>query len=275
MERVDKAGIMLARLFSGGRAVIVACDHGEFDGPIAGMEDFRATAAKIDPSVDGVLLSPGMIRFAGTLFGRRGSPLAVGRLNWDTVYCFRWGYRDAPAVEAFSPEEAASLGVEIALVSLTLRTGDEERDARNVAVFRSLAAGCRRVGLPVIGEYFPAAAETRSPEELHDEILTGCRILAELGADAIKTFHTTRFPEVVAGCPAPILALGAAKLPTPLDALALAAREVADGARGVVFGRNALQVADPPSFQKALCAVVREGADPAAAAARFGLKGGA
>jgi len=264
--------IKMRRMLADGNAVIIACDHGEFDGPIPGMVDLRETVAKIRPEVDGVLLSPGMIRHVGEYFARKGAPLVVGRLNWDTVYCFHWGYNEAPAVEAFSAEEAAALGVDVALVSLTLKTGSEERDARNVALFRKLAADCHRLGLPVIGEYFPAHSDTQSPEEMHQEVKIGCRILAELGADMIKTFHTRAFPEVVAGCPIPIFALGAAKLPTPLDALRLAHREVSDGARGVVFGRNALQVEDPRRFQSALLRVVKEGMEPEVALAEAGLQ---
>ena len=45
------------RLFGDGRAVVIAMDHGMFDGPIAGMEDLPATAAKINPAVDAVLLA--------------------------------------------------------------------------------------------------------------------------------------------------------------------------------------------------------------------------
>ena len=41
--------------------VIIAVDHGEFDGPIAGMIDLPETISKIDSSVDGILLSPGML----------------------------------------------------------------------------------------------------------------------------------------------------------------------------------------------------------------------
>ena len=254
--------LKMKRLMSSGRAVIVACDHGEFDGPIPGMINLAETIQRINKNVDGVLLSPGMIRHTGDYFTTKGAPMVVGRLNWDTVYCFHWGYNDSPAVEAFSPQEAISLGVEVALVSLTLKTGSEDRDARNVEIFRGMAAECHRVGLPVIGEYFPAFSDTLSPDEMHAQVKIGCRILAELGADMIKSFHTNKFKEVVAGCPVPIFALGAAKLPTPLDALRLAQSEVADGAQGVVFGRNALQVDDPLNFQAALINVVKNGALP-------------
>jgi len=61
-------------------------------------------------------------------------------------------------------------------------------------------------------------------------------------------------------------------LPTQLDALQLAADEVAAGAAGVVFGRNALQVPNPPAFQQALCEVVKRGVAPRAAAAKYHLE---
>jgi DhnA family fructose-bisphosphate aldolase class Ia len=226
------------------------------------MINLAETIQHVNKNVDGVLLSPAMIRHTGDFFTSKGAPLIVGRLNWDTVYCFHWNYNDSPAVEAFSPQEAIALGVDVALVSLTLKTGSEERDARNVEVFRHLTAECHRLGLPVIGEYFPAYSDTLTPDEMHAQVKIGCRILAELGADMIKSFHTNHFKQVVAGCPVPIFALGAAKLPTPLDALRLAQHEVADGAQGVVFGRNALQVDDPINFQKALISVVKHGVLP-------------
>lgn len=156
---------------------------------------------------------------------------------------------------------------------LSLKTGSEERDARGVEVFSRLRGECHALGLPVIGEYFPPARAKLSPAELGEQVKNGCRILAELGADCIKTFHTENFREVVEGCPVPILRLGAERKPTQLKALELARREVDEGARGVVFGRNAIQVPDPPAFQRALCEVVKRGAAPSEAAERFELKG--
>ena len=52
----------------------------------------------------------------------------------------------------------------------------------------------------------------------------------------------------------------------------LASNEIRDGARGVVFGRNAIQVEDPFSFQAALCKVVKEGAEPAEVVSEFNLE---
>jgi DhnA family fructose-bisphosphate aldolase class Ia len=141
-----------------------------------------------------------------------------------------------------------------------------------VEVFARTAVRCHALGIPVIGEYFPTGHLAMSPEQLHENVRIGSRIIAELGADAIKTFHTCRFRDVTSTCPVPVFGLGAEKLPTARAALDLAAREVADGAGGVVFGRNAIQVADPHAFQAALCDVVRGGSNAADAARRHKLK---
>lgn len=268
---MDGREIRLKRLFGAGRAVIIALDHGMFDGPVPGMEDLPATVRKINPEVDGVLLGPGMLRHCGELFAGRRCPLAVVRLNWNTVYCFGWNYRQAKSAYACDPQDALREGMDIALVSLTLQTGSEERDAANVEVFSRITNRSHALGIPVIGEYFPARHAELSPQELHESVRVGSRIVAELGADAIKTFYTCDFQAVTGTCPVPVLGLGAEKLPTQREALELAHAEVAAGAGGVVFGRNAIQVPDPHAFQAALCEVVKENADPHETARKYNL----
>lgn len=255
----DGREIRLQRLVGDGRAVIIAVDHGLFDGPIPAMENLPATVEKINPQVDAVLLAPGMLRHCYPVFAKPKRPLAIVRLNWNTVYCFGLAYREAPSVPVFDAENALREGMDIALVSLTLETGSELRDASNVEVFAKLTNDCHRLGIPVIGEYFPTESDKLTPKQMHEQVLLGSRIVAELGADAIKTFYTHDFSAVTNSCPVPVFGLGAEKLPTQQAALELAAREVADGAGGVVFGRNAIQVSSPFHFQAALCDVVKHG----------------
>lgn len=252
--------------------MVVAVDHGEFDGPLPGMIDLPEVVKKVDPEVSAVLLSPGMLPHCGHAFNYKGAPMAMVRLNWSSHFCFHWDYREGVAVPAASPADVAAAGAEIALVCLTLKTGSESRDAGNVEVFCGLVNEAKQLGIPVVGEYFPARPDQLSPEELHDEVLKGCRIAAELGADLIKTFYTLRFGEVTAGCPVPILGLGAEKTPKQIQALELAERIVQGGGRGVVFGRNAIQVGDPGAFQRALCDVVKRGASAASAVEKHGLR---
>jgi DhnA family fructose-bisphosphate aldolase class Ia len=264
--------IRFQRLFNRNeRAVIVAMDHCLFEGPLEGMTDLAATARRVAPCVDAILLSPGMLPYCQHAFNYKGAPMAVVRLNWSTTYCTTWNYREAATVAAFSPAEALRMGADVALVSLTLETGSETNDAHNVTVFRELCSAAKELGMPVVGEYFPVAGETLPPDQLHEKVYRGARIIAELGADLIKTFYTSKFRAVTESCPVPVLGLGAAKLPTQLAALQLAADEVAAGAGGVVFGRNAIQVPDPIAFQQALCDVVKRGLSPTAAVRKYRL----
>ena len=265
--------IRFERLFNQNeRAVIVAMDHCLFNGPQEGMHNLAETASRIAPCVDGILLSPAMLPFCRHAFNYKGAPMAVVRLNWSTTYCTNWDYHEGATVEAFTPAEALRLGADVVLVSLTLETGSEANDARNVALFRKLCRKAKKLGLPVVGEYFPVGGEEMTPERLHASVYMGVRIIAELGADLVKTFYTSDFRAVIESCPVPVLGLGAARMPTQRDALQLAADEAAAGARGVVFGRNALQVPDPPAFQQALCDVVKRGVSPDEAVRRYHLE---
>jgi len=252
--------IRLGKLFGKtGRVVVVACDHGMFDGPHEGMEDIPAMLEKLGDGADAILLSPGMLPHCRAYFGRREAPLAITRLNFNSVFCFEWGYTDSVITHLYQPEDAQANGADAVLVCLTLKTGSEATDADNVEVFADLCVRSHQLGLPVVGEYFPHSHLTKAPDEFHSEILIGCRMLMELGADCIKTFYTQRFKEITEKCRIPILGLGAEKLPTDLDALKLAQDEVRDGAAGVVFGRNAVQASNPPEFVAALQDVVKRG----------------
>ena len=261
------------RLFNGNKnVVIVAIDHGMFDGPIPGMINLKETIGKISPVVDGILISPGMLRECGNAFSFKGAPVPIVRINWSDIYCFHWNYNQANTVMAMTVEDAVAAGAEMVVISLTIGTGDPETDAMNVEVYCTLKNEAERLGIPVIGEFFPAYSNKLKREEMQEKVYSGCRILSELGTDMIKTFYTQDFRKVTESTPVPIFGLGAEKKPTQIEALQLAADEIRDGARGVVFGRNAIQVPDPVSFQKALCEVVKNGMKPQEAMNHFSIK---
>jgi DhnA family fructose-bisphosphate aldolase class Ia len=172
-----------------------------------------------------------------------------------------------------SASEAVALGADIVLVGMSIKTGSEAVDAENVEMVARCVAEARAAGVPIVGEVYPAGHEDVTPEERHEVISIGCRIVAEVGVDLVKTFHTgERFAEIIRSTPVPVLALGAKKLPRESDALALAATAIADGSRGVVFGRNLIQAKDPARFLAALGDVVKRGASPADAAAAHGIE---
>lgn len=264
--------IRLSKLFPEGKnAVVVAMDHGQTFGPMEGLENYTAAAERLKEA-DAVLLTAQMVRFTGNLFIGKGSPTFITRLNWNTIHCVPWDYQDAFIVKALSASAAVAAGAEVVLASLVLQTGSEAHDAKNVKVFAEIAEETAALGVPLIGEVFPMGDLRSRPAEFHDYVKKMCRIISELGADAIKTFNTgERFAEVVEGTPIPIFALGAEKTPRPIDALELAYKSVNAGARGVVFGRNVIQADDPAAFLRGLKAVVRGKALPAEAAEQFKL----
>lgn len=264
--------IRLARLFDGSEnAVIAAVDHGLYNGPRPGFNDLPTTLSRLQQA-DAILMSPGMAVHARGAFSRRGAPALIIRLNWGTQYATQWDYHESRSVPMISAADAVALGADIVLVGMSIRTGSEAVDAENVEVVAQAVADKRRVGVPIVGEVYPAGHEDIPPEERQEQIAVGCRVVAELGVDVVKTFFTgDRFADIVASTPVPVFALGSKKLPHEADALELAATAIRTGARGVVFGRNLVQASDPEKFLQALRAVVKEGADPSEVAGRLGI----
>ena len=270
---MKSSNLFLSRFFSTGPGIVIAFDHGLFDGPIEGVEKVSEIPDKILPEVDGVLMSPGVLRDIGLeLCGHRDSSMPIVRINWSTIYCFNWDYHSGDTVPTFTPKQALQLGAQMVLISLSLRTGSQARDAENVKVFRELCAGAHELGLPVIGEYFPVDDEKLTEDQMLEEVKIGCRILYELGADVIKTFYTRNFEEVVAGCPTPILTLGGKRLDSDMEALRYAREQIQAGASGIVFGRNVIQSEKPLDLQRALLDVVKRNIPAETAAKNHGLQ---
>lgn len=264
--------IRLKRLFSSGNVVIVAVDHGLYNGPLPGLIDLPRVAQLV-MDADAILMSPGMPAHCVDVFAQRGAPALIVRLNWGTQYATQWNYGTAHSVPMISAHDALALGADIALAGFSLHTGDERMDADNIAMLAKHIAEKRAAGIPLIGEFYPAGAEDLAPEQLHEQVAIGCRIAAELGADMIKTFYTGKeFEKIVAATPVPIFGLGARKTPREIDALHLAANEIRAGARGVVFGRNVVQARDPKRFLDALKEVVKAAKDPDDVAKKFRIE---
>jgi DhnA family fructose-bisphosphate aldolase class Ia len=255
----------------GERIIILPLDHGEFQGPRKGLINFRQTLQKIDRGYDALMCSPGMFEKNWDLFASRKCPTSIVRINWDSDYCFQWGYTQGIHGVVVTPSQAAAMGVDVVLASVSLGTGDAAVDSANVDMFARLVAEARQVGIPIGGEVYPGHAGQVSDDEFHDLIYKSCRIVSELGADFIKTFYTgPRFAEVVEAVQAPLIVLGADKT-DEAKALLLAENAVKAGARGVVFGRNVFECADPVKFLTALGEVVRQGSPAAEAAKKHGF----
>jgi 3-hydroxy-5-phosphonooxypentane-2,4-dione thiolase len=87
--------------------------------------------------------------------------------------------------------------------------------------------------------------------------LLATRMLAEFGAQIIKTYYCEDFDKVVAACPVPVVIAGGKKLPEA-EALEMAYCAISDGAAGVDMGRNIFQADNPKAMAKAISKVVHE-----------------
>jgi DhnA family fructose-bisphosphate aldolase class Ia len=227
------------------RAFVVAADRPLLAGPVPDAEDLRAMIAlAVACEPDGLLLSPGALARCADLVGHREGPAAMVRCDW---FALESPIRDLG--EAYrlicSPRQALALGADAIMLFLVLQPGDPGQFADNVATIGRACEDAHRHGLPVLVE--PLAVGERARDSLDPDLLSlGCRMAAELGADAIKVqplADDAAMAELVRACPVPVLALGGPR--TDPEALLASTRRVLDaGARGVVYGRNVWQAED-------------------------------
>jgi putative autoinducer-2 (AI-2) aldolase len=115
-----------------------------------------------------------------------------------------------------------------------------------------------RTGMPVMGVTAVGKNMVRDAKYFR----LACRIIAELGAQYVKTYYVDEgFETITASCPVPIVMAGGKKL-SELDALTMAYNAVQQGASGVDMGRNIFQSEAPQAMIAAVAAVVHKNTKP-------------
>jgi len=249
--------IRLAKLFSRGKAVVVALDHGGYMGPIKGIENLPEKI-NLYKKADAVLINPNMAKYCSKFFSSWDSPLMIIRVNWGSHYCegFKKGYQRRMA----TVRKAVNLGADMIMASLLLG-GNEEANTENITLLGEIYEETESLGVPLIGEYIPLEGIDRFKGK-ESEVELGVRMCAEIGSDLIKTVYIPGFSNLVKSVPIPVLALGGARMDTDLEALKFAKESIQEGAAGVVFGRNVFQAKNPKKFLNALIQVVKEEREP-------------
>ena len=258
----------IRKLFRGKqRLVISALDHVVEYGDQPGLE-------KAEPAIrncmdtDALLMPRFMLRRHRTLLASPQAPTPIVRVNWSASFYYPLEYREGFTTLTTTVEEAVAAGGEAVICSLFLEEeGDRRRETENVRLFSEVVRQKERLGIPLIGEAYVVEHAEKTPEQVHAKVKRVSRIMAEMGADLIKTFYTgERFHEVVENTPVPVFTIGADKLHTDLDVLKKARDSVVQGADGIIFGRNIFMAEDPPGLIRALNAVINEGVSPEDAA---------
>ncbi|MFL5928649.1 MAG: 3-hydroxy-5-phosphonooxypentane-2,4-dione thiolase, partial [Gaiellaceae bacterium] len=231
-----------------GRTVMLAFDHGYFQGPTSGLERLDLNIVPLAPYADALMLTRGALRSTipatytgGIVMRASGGPSILKDLSNERI--------------ALDLEDAARMNVHAVAVQVFVGGEHETQSVENMT--RLVDAGYR-YGIPVLGVTAVGRELTRDARYLG----LATRICAELGAQFVKTYYVEDgFERVTAGCPVPVVMAGGKKQPE-LDALRMAYRAVQEGAAGVDMGRNIFQSDAPAAMIKAVAKVVHEDASP-------------
>jgi putative autoinducer-2 (AI-2) aldolase len=247
----------LARIFrpATGRTVMLAFDHGYFQGPTTGLERIDLTIVPLAAQADALMLTRGILRSTipathrgGIVMRASGGPSILRELSDEHV--------------ALDMEDAARMNVHAVAVQVFVGGEHESRSIRNMT---QLVDAGYRYGIPVLGVTAVGKELVRDARYLG----LATRMCAELGAQVVKTYYTAEgFEQVTAGCPVPVVMAGGKKLPER-EALEMAYRAVQEGAAGVDMGRNIFQSARPAAMLEAVARVVHDDLGPAEAFALY------
>jgi putative autoinducer-2 (AI-2) aldolase len=243
----------LSRIFDpkSGKTVMLAIDHGYFQGPTTGLERVDVTILPLLPYADTLMLTRGILRTIipptfdkGIVLRASGGPSILSDLSNEQI--------------AIDIDEAIRLNVAAMAVQVFIGGKMETQSVHNMTRLVDLG---NRYGIPTLGVTAVGKDMARDAKYMR----LAARIIAELGVTYVKTYYVPKgFDTVAASCPVPIVIAGGKKLPE-LDALTMAYNAIQEGAAGVDMGRNIFQSESPVAMIKAIRKVVHEGEKPKAA----------
>lgn len=242
----------LARIFGDdGHTVMLAFDHGYFQGPTSGLERIDLSIVPLAPHADALMATRGILRSVippavdnALVVRASGGPSILKELSNEQI--------------AMSMDDAVRIDAAAVAVQVFVGGEFETQSVHNMT--RLVDDGLAR-GVPVLGVTAVGTELTRDSRYLG----LATRMIAELGAQMVKTyFCESGFEEVTAGCPVPVIMAGGKKLPL-MDAFTMAWQALDQGAAGVDMGRNIFQRGNPIAMIQAVRSIVHAGNSASAA----------
>ncbi|HUB39806.1 MAG TPA: 3-hydroxy-5-phosphonooxypentane-2,4-dione thiolase [Streptosporangiaceae bacterium] len=240
----------LARVFrpATNRTVMLAIDHGYFQGPTTGLERVDLSIVPLLPYADALMTTRGMVR--STIPPTCGAPIVLRASGGPSVLKELSNEQIAVAMDDALRLDAAAVAVQVFIGG--------EFETQSIRNMTQLVDEGQRAGVPVLAVTAVGRELTRDARYLRLAV----RICAELGAHVVKTYHCADgFDTVTASCPVPVVMAGGRKL-AELEALTMAYRAIESGAAGVDMGRNIFQSDHPAAMIRAIRAVVHESVKP-------------
>jgi len=227
-----------------GNTVMFAFDHGYFMGSTAGLERLDLLIPKLAGSVDVLMATRGALRTCVPPEYRNAIALRTtsgsSMLNEDLSH----------EVIAVDIEDAIRMNADCMAVQTFIGADGQLSSLDNLS--KTINAGMR-YSIPTLG----VVAVGKDMERTDRFFKLATRIVAEMGANIVKTYYCDNFEDVVAACPVPIVVAGGKKLPED-EALTLAYHAISGGARGVDMGRNIFQSLHPVEMAQSIRKIVHE-----------------
>jgi putative autoinducer-2 (AI-2) aldolase len=241
----------LTRIFNpvSGRTVMLAFDHGYFQGPTTGLERIDLNIVPLAPYADVLMCTRGVLR--SSVPAACGKPVVLRCSGGNSILTELSNELVAVDIEDAVRLDAAAMAAQIYIGA--------EHEHKSIGNLVKLIDTGNRYGMPTL------AVTGVGKDMVRDARYFGLasRIAAELGAHYVKTYFVEEgFERVTAGCPVPIVIAGGKKLPE-LDALTMAYKAIDQGASGVDMGRNIFQSDAPVAMIQAVGAVVHRNETPA------------
>ncbi len=240
----------LSRIFrpSTGRTVMLAIDHGYFQGPTTGLERVDLSIVPLMPQADALMLTRGILRSVvpptlnkPIVMRCSGGPSILKELSNEEL--------------AVDIEDAIRMNVSALTLQVFIGGEFETRSVHNMTRLVDLGF---KYGIPTMAVTAVGKDMVRDARYFR----LACRICAELGANLVKTYYVDEdFETITSSCPVPIVMAGGKKLPE-LDALTMAYNAIQGGASGVDMGRNIFQSDAPKSMMEVVARVVHENMKP-------------
>jgi len=240
----------LARIFNpdSGHTVMLAIDHGYFQGPTTGLERIDVNILPLVPYADTLMLTRGILR---SIVPPSTTKPIVLRVSGGSSILKELSNEEI----AVSMEDAIRLNVCAMAVQVFIGGEYEKQSIINMTTLIDMGT---RYGIPTLA--VTAVGKDMARDVRYFRLAT--RLCAELGAHYIKSYYIEDgFETITSCCPVPIVIAGGKKIPE-LDALTMAYNALQQGASGVDMGRNIFQAESPAAMIQAVRAVVHENEKP-------------
>ena len=276
---MSAAKFRMNRLFREGRCLDVAIDHGVCNEPsfLDGLEDMPGVvSALVEARPDAIQMNYGQADLLQSVQGK-DKPALVMRIDMGNPYNKQrhrvmWALLQNEAEPLIG---ALQMDAACVVVNLFMLPDEPDLFRQCVANIARVRADCDRYGMPLMIE--PLAMLPNSDRGGYmvdgdaEKIVTLTRLAREMGADIVKadpTTHSADFHRVVEAARCPVLVRGGGKedLRAVFDK---SAALMAQGAMGMVYGRNIYQHANPGAVVRGLMALIHDGATGAEAWALY------